>query len=84
MKIIITLLIVFMFSENIIMSQPADHIEGGRYVKTIEYNVITRGVTEESGRYNLEHKSILDRIFFGTKNSFVEFVFEDSPEGSNA
>lgn len=83
MKIIITLFIVFMFSENIIMSQPADHIEGGRYVKTIEYNVITRGVTEESGRYNLEHKSILDRIFFGTKNSFVEFVFEDSPEGSN-
>lgn len=41
------------------------------------------GVAEEGNMYNLEHKSEIDRLFFGTKNSFVEFVFEDSPEGSN-
>lgn len=83
MKAIIILSIIFVFSGNVILSQPIDHKDGGEYVKTVEYNVIIGGVTEEPSRYNLEHKSILDRIFFGNKNSFVEFVFEDSPEGSN-
>ena len=64
-------------------SQSVEHVEGGRYMKIIEYNVIHPGVTEDRNMYNLEHKSIIDRLFFVTKNSFVEFVFMDSPEGSN-
>ncbi len=65
------------------MPQSIDHTGGGQYLKTIEYNVLHPGVTEEGNRYNLEHKSVIDRLFFGTQNSFVEFVFMDSPEGSN-
>lgn len=78
-----TLFVLFLFSWNIIMSQSVNHTDGGYYLKTVEYNIFNRSVSEESTRYNLEHKSILDRIFFGSKNSFVEFVFKDSPEGSN-
>jgi hypothetical protein len=83
MKVIIILSIMFVFSGNVIMSQSVDHTDGGNYLKTVEYNVVFPGVTEDDNMYNLEHKSIIDRIFFGIKNSFVEFVFEDSPEGSN-
>ncbi|MPN12909.1 hypothetical protein SDC9_160229 [bioreactor metagenome] len=79
----IVLSIIFVFVSNLIMSQPINYMAGGRYLKTIEYNVLHPGVTEEGNMYNLEHKSVFDRLFFGTKNSFVEFVFEDSPEGSN-
>ena len=81
--IAITLFVIFLFSGNIIISQPVNHIDGGRYLKTIEYNIFNRGISEEFNNYNLEHKSIVDRIFFGSKNSYIEFVFKDSPEGSN-
>lgn len=83
MKTIITLSIMFAFTGNLMMSQPVNHENGGRYLKTIEYNVVHPGVTEDDNMYNLAHKSVIDRLFFGTKNSFVEFVFADSPEGSN-
>ena len=82
MKTII-LSIMFSLTANLIMAQPMSHMDLGRYLKTIEYNVLHPGVTEEGNMYNLEHKSEIDQLFFGTKNSFVEFVFEDSPEGSN-
>lgn len=83
MKTNIILFIALIFSTNVIMSQSKDHIEGGDYLKTVEYNLIISGEKEEYNMYNLEHKSFIDRLFFGTKNSFVEFVFEGSPEGSN-
>ena len=83
MKPNIILIIAFIFSANVIMSQSIDHIEGGQYLKTIEYNLIMSGEKKEFDWYNLKHKSIIDRIFFGIKNSFVEFVFLGSPEGSN-
>lgn len=76
-------ILIFMFTCNFIMPQPIKHTNGGGYLKTIEYNVVHQGVTEEANVYNLEHKSVIDRLFFGTTNSFVEFIFEDSPEGSN-
>lgn len=79
----IILSIMFVFAANLIMSQPINHIAGGEYLKTIEYNVLHPGVTEEGNMYNLKHKSEIDRLFFGTTNSFVEFVFESTPEGSN-
>lgn len=83
MKTNIILFIAFILSTNVIMSQSIDHIEGGRYLKTVEYNLLMSGVRKEYDMYNLEHKSFIDRLFFGIKNSFVEFIFEGSPEGSN-
>ncbi len=83
MKSIIILSVILAFGVNFIMSQPVNHENGGEYLKTIEYNVLHPGITEDGNRYNLKHKSVIDRLFFGTKNSFVEFVFEDTPEGSN-
>ncbi|WP_019539229.1 hypothetical protein [Proteiniphilum acetatigenes] len=83
MKATLILLILVAFTSNLIMSYPVNHVNGGKYLKTIEYNVIHPGVTEDANIYNLKHKSVIDRLFFGTKNAFVEFVFTDSPEGSN-
>ncbi len=42
-------------------------------LKKIEYNIIVAG---NDHCYNLEGKSILDRIFFGITNSPVEFVIK--------
>lgn len=81
MKPNIILFIALIFSTNVSMSQSVDHEEGGQYLKTVEYNVIMSGEKKEFDWYNLKHKSIIDRIFFGIKNSFVEFVFLGSPEG---
>ncbi|MDR1120462.1 MAG: hypothetical protein LBM08_06050 [Dysgonamonadaceae bacterium] len=41
------------------------------------------GGTEADNIYNLNGKSILDRILFGRINYPIEFVFEDSPEGDD-
>ncbi|MDR0699923.1 MAG: hypothetical protein LBG28_12045 [Tannerella sp.] len=68
---------------QVAQSQNADHVKGGRFLKRIEYNVIIQGMTEADNQYNLDGKSILDRILFGNINSFVEFVFEGSPEGDD-
>ncbi len=78
------LLVLFVFNSYLIIAQqPVNHVNGGTFLKTIEYNLLHPGGTEEENMYNLEHKSEIDRLFFGTKNSFVEFVFTDTPEGSN-
>jgi hypothetical protein len=57
MKTII-LSIIFAFAGNLIMSQPMNHTDLGRYLKTIEYNVLHPGVTK------LPHSALLktDRI----------------------
>ena len=78
------LLVLFVFNSYLIIAQqPVNHVNGGTFLKTIEYNLLHPGGTEEENMYNLEHKSEIDRLFFGIKNSVVEFVFKDSPEGSN-
>lgn len=51
MKAIIILSIMFAFTSNFVMSQPVRHINGGHYLKTVEYNVIHLGKTEESNIY---------------------------------
>lgn len=79
-KFIIIMSICF---SQIALSQSSDHVEGGRFLKRVEYNVISPGTTEADNRYNLLSKSILDRIFFGETNSLVEFVFRGSAEGIN-
>ena len=83
MKTFIIFSVMFAFASNLIISQSVNHVNGGEYLKTVEYNVIHSGVTEDANMYNLKNKSVIDRLFFGTKNSFVEFVFTDTPEGSN-
>ncbi|MEA5129172.1 MAG: hypothetical protein VB074_13405 [Proteiniphilum sp.] len=82
MKVIILLSVMFFFG-NIAISQPVVHPNGGEYDKTITYNVLIKGIPAELSEFNLKHKSILDRIFFGITNSFVEYVFEGSTEGIN-
>ncbi|MDR0415428.1 MAG: hypothetical protein LBH84_08475 [Prevotellaceae bacterium] len=68
---------------QVAMSQNTDHVEGGHFLKRVEYNVVMRGVTEADNCYNLDGKSIIDRILFGSINSPVEFVFEGSSEGDD-
>lgn len=74
---------MFFFNKTI-LSQEADHTNGGRFLKKIEYNVIATVVAGASDCYNLEGKSILDRIVFGVINSPVEFVLQNSFGESSA
>jgi hypothetical protein len=82
-KIILLVTVLTILGYQIALSQNADHVEGGHFLKRVEYNVIAPGVTEADNSYNLDGKSILDRILFGSINSPVEFVFEGSSEGDN-
>ncbi|HBL32597.1 MAG TPA: hypothetical protein DDZ96_02105 [Porphyromonadaceae bacterium] len=84
MKKFIIIAGIFLFGAFHIFPQSAAvHIDGGRFLKRIEYNGIARGRNTEFGLYNLESKSVLEKIFFGEINSPVEYVFRGSPEGSN-
>jgi hypothetical protein len=82
-KVVFLVVGLIIFDCRIASSQNADHIEGGHFLKRIEYNIIMPGETEVDNMYNLDGKSILDRILFGRINSLIEFVFEDSPEGDD-
>ncbi|MDR2087525.1 MAG: hypothetical protein LBP72_10200 [Dysgonamonadaceae bacterium] len=83
MKKAIFLVTVTIVGCQIASSQKADHVKGGRFLKRIEYNVTGQGMTEVDNMYNLDGKSILDRILFGSINSPVEFVFSGSSEGND-
>lgn len=65
-------------------SQKAEHVNGGAFTKTIEYNVAMAGVKDTDCVYNLKSKSVVDRIFFGVTNSPVEFVLETAFDGASA
>ncbi|HHU26147.1 MAG TPA: hypothetical protein GXZ56_05965 [Bacteroidales bacterium] len=75
------LLALFMLVGNLLIAQPVPHSNGGRYLKTVEYNVDMMG--GEGPIYNLQRKSVIDKLFFGSTNSHVEFVYEAFPEGIN-
>ena len=79
-KSFIVFVLIMFLNENI-FSQEAEHINGGSFSKKIEYNIIVAG---NDHCYNLEGKSILDRIFFGITNSLVEFVIKSSFDGASA
>jgi len=83
MRRIVFWIVLSVFCSQAVSSQNADHIEGGRFLKRIEYNITILGASEDDYRYNLESKSIFERILFGETNSFVEFVSMDSPEGTD-
>ena len=78
-KSFIVFVLIMFLNENI-FSQEAEHINGGSFSKKIEYNIIVAG---NDHCYNLEGKSILDRIFFGITNSPVEFVIKSSFDGAS-
>lgn len=73
-KNIFHILLLLIFSIQTAFSQNSDHFEGGRFMKRIEFNLTVAGLEEKYNRYNLSGKSIIDRILFGSTNSFVEFV----------
>lgn len=64
MKVFILISVMFIF-ENIVMYQPVVHFNGGEYDKKIAYNVLYKRIPAELSEFNLEYKSILDRIFLG-------------------
>ncbi len=72
-----------MLKGQIALSQNTDHAGGGHFTKRIDYNVNLKGFKDGDNSYNLDGKSILDRILFENINSPVEFVFEDSSEGED-
>jgi hypothetical protein len=82
-KIVFFVIVLTMLGCKISLSQDANHIAGGWFLKRIEYNVIARGMTAADNKYNLDSKSILERILFGNINSPVEFMLENSPEGDD-
>jgi hypothetical protein len=82
-KVIFLVSVLIILGCRITLSQNADHVEGGHFLKRMEYNVIAPGMTEADNLYNLDGKSILDRILFGRINSLIEFVFEGTSEGDN-
>lgn len=64
-------------------SQKVEHIKGGTFSKKTGYNIIAPGKRVQDRLYNLSDKSVLERVLFGTTNSFVEYVFKGSSEGVN-
>jgi len=66
---IIGLLLVF-FSQ-FLFSQSKEHINGGQFVKRIEYNL----KSQFDSTINLESKGIIGKLFFGDFNAPVEFYY---------
>lgn len=81
-KIIFIIALSILFNQSVI-SQYIDHYEGGPFLKTTEANVNQHSLKNDPPWYNLENKSILERIFFGDTNSLVEFTAENPPQGPN-
>jgi hypothetical protein len=57
-------------------SQNGDHVKGGRFTKTIEYNLLWL----EAG-YNFNHKNDVEKLFFGDYNALIEFFYHHSFSG---
>jgi hypothetical protein len=75
-KMIYPVIILAILKGQIALSQNTGYHVGGHFTKRIDYNVNMKGTTEVDNSYNLEGKSILDRILFGNINSPIEFVLE--------
>ncbi|MCC8146071.1 MAG: hypothetical protein LIO93_06475 [Bacteroidales bacterium] len=79
-KIVFWIVLSIFFSQTAI-SQYVDQTRGGNFLKRTEFNIALAGVTEDAlPCYNLQNKSIVERILFDNTNSFVEFVAENSPK----
>jgi hypothetical protein len=65
------LFVPFAFSQN------GDHVDGGDFLKRIEYNMYAMRTA-----YNFDSKGDIEKLFFGDLNASVEFFYEPSFEAS--
>lgn len=70
------------------ISQNADHVNGGCFVKSIEYNYIQKASESYSMKFpdihNVEVKKDIEKLFFGDFNAPVEYIFVPPFEGACA
>ena len=87
MKNIFLLLFVFKLLVPLAFSQDGDHIDGGRFSKNIEYNILRPGIEFDTikleAAYNLNSKGDVEKLLFGDFNAPVEFFYEPTFEGAS-
>ena len=66
------ILITFAFSQN------GEHVDGGHFIKRIEYNVESKITLD----HNLKSKGVIQKMFFGDFNAPVEFYYLPSSEAA--
>jgi len=59
-------------------SQNGAHVDGGHFVKKIEYNV----QSQHDRKHNLNSKGNIEKLFFGDFNASVEFYYLPSSEAA--
>ncbi|MDR1154570.1 MAG: hypothetical protein LBL04_07645 [Bacteroidales bacterium] len=59
-------------------SQDKEHVDGGHFVKRIEYNLRSR----HDRSHNLDSKGKIEKLFFGDFNAEVEFFYLPSEEAA--
>jgi hypothetical protein len=74
-KIVITSFLCMLFIP-IAISQNGEHVNGGNFLKRIEYNIHFSTV------YNFDSKGDVEKLFFGEFNAPVEFFYDPSFEAS--
>jgi hypothetical protein len=74
-KIVITSLLLGFFIPFAI-SQNGEHVDGGNFLKRIEYNIYFSGI------YNSDGKDNIEKLFFRDFNASVEFFHNPSFEAS--
>lgn len=74
-KLLLVFVIYTLFLPGL-FPQEGDHINGGRFLKTIEYN--RTGWREN--HYNIENKEDVEQLFYGRYNAPVEFLYYPTGE----
>ena len=70
MKKLLIIGFIFTLFTPLVFSQDGDHIGGGHYTKTVEYNLLRPIIG-----YNYNSKSDVEKLFFGDFNASVEFFY---------
>jgi len=86
-KVIIIFVLFGCLAVPFVQSQDFDHIDGGQYLKRIEYNMIVKGSEIDrikyKGIYNLKSKGDIEKLFFEEINAPVEFFYSPAFEGAS-
>lgn len=75
-KLLIVFLACTLFLPEL-FAQDGDHINGGRFLKTIQYN--RTGWIKNNGD-NIENKEDVEQLFYGKFNAPVEFLYDPTVE----
>ena len=78
MKRIIIICFLAGFFFPFLFAQNGEHVEGGCFLKRVEYNL---RIFKDG--YNLDSKGDVEKLFFGDFNAPVEFFYEPSFEGAS-